>query len=107
MMNAEWARAGAGGKRRDDVPARSAGARPVSLGRRLVALPAAGAIFIIRLYQAYLRPHLFGNCKFDPTCSHYGIGCLERHGLIRGGWLTLRRLVRCHPFAKGGHDPVP
>jgi len=72
-----------------------------------LAFPAACAIFAIRVYQHYIRPHLFGNCKFTPTCSHYGIGCLERYGLLRGGWLTLRRLVRCHPFAKGGHDPVP
>ena len=56
--------------------------------KRFTAFPAACAIF-------------------EPTCSHYGVGCLEKHGLIRGGWLTLRRLVRCHPFAKGGHDPVP
>jgi hypothetical protein len=72
-----------------------------------MALPGACAIFAIRFYQSYLRPHLFGNCKFTPTCSEYGIGCFERYGFIRGGWLTLRRLVRCHPFAKGGHDPLP
>lgn len=65
------------------------------------------AIFLVRFYQAYIRPHLFGACKFCPTCSEYCIGCLERHGLVRGGLLTARRLLRCHPFAKGGLDPVP
>jgi putative membrane protein insertion efficiency factor len=65
------------------------------------------AIFAIRFYQAYIRPHLIGRCRFTPTCSEYGIGCIHRHGLVRGGWYTFRRVMRCHPFSRGGVDPVP
>lgn len=65
------------------------------------------AIFLIRFYQSYIRPHLVGQCKFTPHCSEYAIGCIEKHGLFKGGWYTTRRLCRCHPFSKGGIDPVP
>lgn len=64
-------------------------------------------IFLIRFYQSYLRLHLFGRCRYWPTCSEYGIACLETHGTIKGGWLTFKRILRCHPFCRGGIDPVP
>ena len=67
----------------------------------------SGAVLLIRGYQACIRPHLIGQCKYCPTCSEYGIEAIRTHGLLRGGWLTLRRLLRCHPFAQGGIDPVP
>lgn len=70
--------------------------------------PAArGAIFLIRLYQRWLSPLLPPSCRFMPTCSHYAIEALSRYGLWQGGWLALRRLLRCHPFSPGGWDPVP
>ena len=61
----------------------------------------------IRAYQRYVSHRLPPACRFEPTCSHYGYEAIERHGLARGGWLMLRRLVRCHPFRAMGYDPVP
>jgi uncharacterized protein len=61
----------------------------------------------IRLYQWTLSPILGRQCRFHPTCSHYAVEALRVHGVVRGVWLTARRLARCHPFGKGGFDPVP
>ena len=65
------------------------------------------AVFLIRCYQAMIRPHLIGSCKFYPSCSEYGIEALQVHGICRGVILTVRRICRCHPFSAGGFDPVP
>lgn len=64
-------------------------------------------IFLIRLYQIFLSPLLGRNCRFIPTCSHYAIQAIERHGAIRGTKLAVMRILRCHPFNPGGYDPVP
>jgi putative membrane protein insertion efficiency factor len=64
-------------------------------------------IGIIRIYQALLSPLLGPRCRFHPSCSQYASEALERHGVFKGSWLALRRLVRCHPLHPGGHDPVP
>ena len=69
------------------------------------------ALFI-RAYQWVASPAmaLIGpscGCRFTPTCSHYALAAVERHGALHGGWLALRRLSKCHPFHPGGHDPVP
>lgn len=64
-------------------------------------------IALIRLYQWTLSPLVGGVCRFQPTCSHYAIDVLRYHGALRGSWLTLRRLARCHPFHPGGFDPAP
>lgn len=64
-------------------------------------------IFLIRTYQAWLAPWLGGHCRFVPSCSNYAIQAIDRHGTLRGGWLSARRLARCHPFHHGGWDPVP
>jgi putative membrane protein insertion efficiency factor len=61
----------------------------------------------VRAYQFTLSPLLGRQCRFLPTCSHYAMEALERHGALRGGWLAVRRVVRCHPFAAAGYDPVP
>jgi hypothetical protein len=61
----------------------------------------------IRLYQATLSSHLPAMCKFTPTCSHYGLGCIQKYGTLRGGTLTAWRLLRCSPLTRGGLDPIP
>ncbi len=64
-------------------------------------------IALVRGYRLFLSPWLGSACRFEPTCSVYSLGALERHGAAAGSWLTLRRLARCHPWCAGGHDPVP
>lgn len=61
----------------------------------------------IRVYQLTLSPILGAQCKFTPTCSHYGMGCIRKYGTLRGGLLTTWRILRCSPFTHGGDDPVP
>ena len=62
---------------------------------------------LIRTYQATLSSHLPTQCKFTPTCSHYGLACIQKYGTLRGGLLTTWRLIRCSPLTDGGMDPVP
>lgn len=63
---------------------------------------------LIRLYQLLVSPLLpFGTCRYAPSCSEYGREALARHGLMKGGWLTVRRLASCHPWGGSGYDPVP
>ena len=64
-------------------------------------------IAIIRFYQGALSPLLRPSGRFTPTCSQYGIEAIKKHGAFRGGWLTLKRIARCHPWGGHGHDPVP
>lgn len=63
-------------------------------------------VFGIRFYQAMIRPLLIGSCKFCPTCSEYAVEALQVHGPWRGSLMALRRIARCHPFTRGGIDPV-
>lgn len=62
---------------------------------------------IIRGYQLFLSPVLGSSCRFEPTCSHYTKDAIETHGAIKGFWLGLKRIGKCHPWGKGGYDPVP
>ncbi len=62
---------------------------------------------LVKAYRLLISPLLPPSCRFYPTCSEYALEALERHGALRGSWLTLKRLGRCHPFCKGGIDPVP
>ena len=62
---------------------------------------------LVRLYQRALSPHLPAACRYQPSCSHYALTALERFGALRGGWLALKRILRCNPFSRGGYDPVP
>jgi putative membrane protein insertion efficiency factor len=63
--------------------------------------------FLIRGYQLAISPFLGPRCRFYPSCSHYAIEAIETHGALRGCWLTMKRISRCHPWHEGGFDPVP
>lgn len=65
------------------------------------------ALGAIRFYQRAASPALPPACRFQPTCSHYGHEAIDKHGLLKGGWLTLLRIGRCNPLSRGGYDPVP
>ena len=64
-------------------------------------------IQLVRLYRLAISPWLGANCRFDPTCSSYAIEALEVHGVLKGTWLAMRRIGRCHPWGGSGYDPVP
>jgi len=64
-------------------------------------------LFVLRLYKVAISPLLPPMCRFEPTCSVYAMGAVEKYGAIHGGWLALKRYFRCHPFHPGGWDPVP
>jgi putative membrane protein insertion efficiency factor len=62
---------------------------------------------LLRAYQYAIRPSLGAHCRFYPSCSDYAREAIERHGALRGGWLAVKRVARCHPYHPGGVDPVP
>jgi putative membrane protein insertion efficiency factor len=64
-------------------------------------------LLLIKIYQLVISPLLGSNCRFTPTCSQYGVEAIKKYGPFKGGWLTLKRIGRCHPWGKHGHDPVP
>jgi len=73
----------------------------------IARVPRAGLISLVRAYRLFLTPWLGSSCRFTPTCSAYALEALQRHGAATGSLLTAGRLVRCHPWCAGGHDPVP
>ena len=64
-------------------------------------------LFLVRGYQYFLSPFFGLQCRFTPSCSHYAVDALTKHGALKGSYLTLRRLLRCHPWHPGGYDAVP
>jgi len=62
---------------------------------------------LLRSYQYAIRPLLGANCRFAPSCSDYAQEAIVKHGVVRGTWLAMRRILRCHPYHSGGYDPVP
>ena len=79
----------------------------VSLWRRIRRILAWPLIALVRFYQLFISPLLPPSCRYTPTCSQYALEALRRYGPIKGGWLALRRILRCHPFGGSGYDPVP
>ncbi len=73
--------------------------------KKLLAVPSSVLIMAVRCYQACLSPIFGGQCRFQPTCSHYFIGAVRKYGAIRGSWRGMCRILRCHPFHPGGYDP--
>ena len=69
--------------------------------------PRRALVGLVKAYRLLLSPWLGNGCRFEPTCSVYAIGALERHGALAGTYLMLHRIGRCHPWCAGGHDPVP
>ena len=72
-----------------------------------LSLPQRFLIALVRAYRLLLSPWLGSSCRFEPSCSAYALRALEMHGASAGAYLTLGRLMRCHPWCDGGHDPVP
>ena len=62
---------------------------------------------LVRGYQKYISPAFPACCRFTPTCSQYAMEAIDQYGAIKGGWLALKRIMRCNPFCRGGYDPVP
>ena len=72
--------------------------------KRAAALP---LIAVVKFYQLCISPFTPPSCRFTPTCSQYAVEALRKYGPVKGGWLTLKRLARCHPWGGSGYDPVP
>ena len=64
-------------------------------------------VFLVRVYQTLISPLLPSTCRYQPTCSHYTVEALQKHGLFKGGYLGLKRIFSCHPLGGSGYDPVP
>lgn len=75
--------------------------------KKVVQILAVPFIWIVRFYQAAISPYLPASCRYTPTCSHYTIEALQKHGLWKGGWLAIKRISSCHPWGGSGYDPVP
>jgi len=73
----------------------------------VIALPRRVAIVLIMGYRRFISPAFPPSCRFTPTCSAYALTSIERYGVIKGGWMAVRRIGRCHPWNPGGYDPVP
>ena len=74
---------------------------------RLARLPQKTLVLLVKGYRLLLSPWLGSSCRFEPTCSAYSLQALQQHGAVKGSYLTVHRLARCHPWCHGGYDPVP
>lgn len=70
-------------------------------------LPAKFFILLIRIYQGAISPYLMPSCRYTPSCSAYGVEAIQKYGALKGGWMALKRISRCHPWGGSGYDPVP
>ena len=74
---------------------------------RIKSMPKRMLLWLVRFYRGAISPMHQPCCRFIPTCSQYALEAIEKYGALKGSWLALRRLLRCHPLCKGGYDPVP
>jgi len=74
------------------------------INKRILIFP---LVLLIRLYQIVLSPILPASCRYTPSCSHYSLEALQKHGIFKGGWLSLKRILSCNPWGGSGYDPVP
>ena len=72
--------------------------------RQVLILP---FVLLIKFYRKFISPYLPNSCRYTPTCSQYALEALQKHGLFKGGWLALKRILRCNPWGGSGYDPVP
>ena len=73
----------------------------------LIKLLAVPFILLIKIYQLLISPLFPSSCRYTPTCSHYTAGALKKYGLLKGSWLGIKRISRCHPWGGSGYDPIP
>ncbi len=64
-------------------------------------------LYLVRAYRYFVSPHLGQHCRYTPSCSQYALDAVQNHGAVKGGWLSVKRVLRCHPWHRGGYDPVP
>jgi putative membrane protein insertion efficiency factor len=74
---------------------------------KLLKILAVPFVILIKLYQLLISPLFPSSCRYTPTCSNYTLEALKKYGLLKGGWLGLKRILRCHPWGGSGYDPVP
>ena len=86
------------------MPCNEFWSRSSSVLKRLFALP---LLALVKFYQLCISPYTPAACRYTPTCSQYAVEALKKYGPIKGSWLTLKRLLRCHPWGGSGYDPVP
>jgi putative membrane protein insertion efficiency factor len=75
--------------------------------QKLLKILSRPFIWLIKIYQFGISPMLGPKCRFTPTCSQYAVEALKKHGLLKGGWLAVKRISKCHPGGSSGYDPVP
>ena len=75
--------------------------------KRITQIIAIPFIWLTRFYQVAISPYTPASCRYTPTCSHYTIEALQKHGILKGGWLALKRIISCNPWGGQGYDPVP
>jgi hypothetical protein len=75
--------------------------------KQLMQILSLPFIFLIKMYQWIISPWLGKSCRYTPTCSNYGLQAFKKYGLFKGLWLTVKRIVKCHPWGGHGYDPVP
>lgn len=67
----------------------------------------AATLALLRFYKRFISPGLGSNCRYYPSCSQYAYEAIEKYGVLKGGWMGVKRVASCQPFGKGGYDPVP